>query len=331
MGRTFRKRLFILLAPLDPAALATLASQIQALEAQTVVLGSWLHLWSWVVVVGIISEIGGIVWIFVDDWKLWKRKEILPAEKPKVALLVFEIVATLIVAGGVAGELLVGIQLENANSDIRRKEANRLEIVRQTAIAADAKALSAAEKTKREIDARLALEKKVLWYGPRYEVIHFHGAEFKRRLGGYRGQKFRISTCDPSPFALPQPYGELSMTGIAIRSVLTDAGWTNDDWPANAPNKPREPMLMLMACNDQPGVYTGLNSAATKPILEAEQSLQRVLNDVLQQSLQSPGPFFTIGSDPTTMHSREPLRMDEIDVEVDIHPAVTGDPRRTSP
>lgn len=124
--------------PIDPSALeraiSALESAISALERDIKALeissGHW-EPWAWVfsfmVVVGVFMEL----WIVRHDWRddmevwaIWEFLGItrLPARPSRVKLRV-EIASVLLIGLGVAGELVVGIEIASINSQLRGKSA----------------------------------------------------------------------------------------------------------------------------------------------------------------------------------------------------------------
>jgi hypothetical protein len=181
-------------------------------------------------------------------------------------------------------------------------------------------------QTKREIDARLALEKDVLWRGPRDVLIRASKGVLRKQVHRFAGQRFRMSVCTPEQPTGSEEYSEPETTQEALRLVLSEIGWHNDRWPANAPEFPPVTVLTVFACNQVPGIYTGFTANASESTRTAARALQEALNVVLNQKVGL-GPFQTIA----ISRSRDPLHEDEIDIEVDPHPSVAGNPRRISP
>ena len=89
---------------------SALANEIKALESASVSLETDLHLWTAVVVVGLVMEFGIIFHGFKEDMAAFRRGTIRSPERPPVVKFIIELLATLLITVGVFGELKVGIK-----------------------------------------------------------------------------------------------------------------------------------------------------------------------------------------------------------------------------
>ncbi|MGA2004296.1 MAG: hypothetical protein ABSG70_12995 [Terriglobales bacterium] len=95
---------------------------LDCLEASRLSLHWWLSFFTWLVVIGVVSETVFVIWEYCDDMHAFQRGIILPPWKPSRVKFALEIVGVALVAIGVAGELnlesriaTVETKLEDAN------------------------------------------------------------------------------------------------------------------------------------------------------------------------------------------------------------------------
>lgn len=110
------------------ASISALKSSVSALESSLKTLegssGCWETLaWScaFAVGVGIVGEIVVIVCEYDDDRDDWRRGIVRPPDHPSVWRFWFDIIATLLVLGGVFGEAGASMKLASINSQLRSK------------------------------------------------------------------------------------------------------------------------------------------------------------------------------------------------------------------
>ncbi len=138
---------------------SALESAISALERAITTLDNssafWEGLAPWftgAVVVGVVAEVVFIVHEHKDNMAAWARGIIRPPDRPSGRWLALEIIATVLIALGVAGELGIGIaiaringQLRIKNTELRSKSDQLLALVTQEAGNAEASAQGAAQ------------------------------------------------------------------------------------------------------------------------------------------------------------------------------------------
>jgi hypothetical protein len=186
--------------------------------------------------------------------------------------------------------------------------------------------------TQRETDARLALEKRVLWAGPRDVLIHASEDVFKQRLERFSRQKFKISMCEPGLASEPRVVSGIDEPSLALQATviaLEKAGWQLTDWPAPGMTLSRFVPFTIRACLG-PGLLVGIRGGASESTRNAACALQGTINDVLTQAV--PSGISTCWSNTFALSQHpEMLPEDEIDVEVGPHPVIPGDPWKTAP
>lgn len=171
----------------------------------------------------------------------------------------------------------------------------------QEAAQADARARS-------EIDARLTLEKDVLWKGPRDVLLSAAQSRFDNRLRRFGAQRFRNSVC-----ALMIPGGgiadETAGTENTLGSVLRHAGWTE---VSSYPNVPAAIPLTLFNCVAH-GITVNERPGRPETTGRAARALSLILNGILSE-WRRPG-VGVIG--PTAQQSQLPA--DVVEIMVGVH------------
>jgi hypothetical protein len=192
---------------------------------------------------------------------------------------------------------------------------------------AEAKALRM--RVNAEISARLELEKQFLWEGPRDVLVRSSEGAFKKNLGKFAGQKFKVSMCDPAIVPGQRIESGLSESNLALQAMrfaLSGAGWKLTAWPGFVAG---ELPYIINGCSG-PGILVGIGNAAPQSTRDAACALQETINEVLTQKV--PSGLTTCWSRTFALVKRpDALPEDEIDVEVGPHPAVQGDPWKTVP
>ena len=85
---------------------------IANLEGSRSVLDGWLNLWTALVVIGVVAEIGFVIWEYTDDLRAWRSGAITSPARPRRVKFLLELVGASLVALGVAGELVVDARID---------------------------------------------------------------------------------------------------------------------------------------------------------------------------------------------------------------------------
>lgn len=105
------------------SSVSALEREITALENSSVPLERWLPLLSGVVALGVLMELWVIRREYIDESGAWKRGTIRSPERPPIVKLLIELLSVLLIAGGIVGELGVGIRITSVNGALRSKNA----------------------------------------------------------------------------------------------------------------------------------------------------------------------------------------------------------------
>src|SRR5579872_2499865 len=183
---------------------SSLARDLDNLENSWLSLDSCLNFWTIVVVVGVAVELLVLVIEYAHGWRDFKRGTIRSPDKPSLIAFSVAFLGAALVAVGVAGEFRIHVKAGKVESDMRNKTRRLVAIVQTEASEANTRAASAIERatdadarTLGEIDARLALEKRVLWEGPRDVLIRASKDRLSKAILRFRGQLFINSICWP--------------------------------------------------------------------------------------------------------------------------------------
>jgi hypothetical protein len=328
---------------MDPSALdsaiSILENEISGLEKYVDGLEVWLWIASLAVVIGVVAEMYFILREYLQDRKAWRKGSISSPHRPNLLILVLELTSVFLVVAGVAGELVVGIMSGNANSHLREENTRLVSLVRQKAARADDRATSASDEAKNasrheeeletrtefEIDARLNLEKKFIWQGPRDIPIYAAQKLITDRLKTFAPQSFRISVCAAD--LNHEAWGALSeigRTGIAIFQVLSRTGWTPARWRTIQPNLPPIFPFVMDGCSGPAGISVAIRPDATKNTRRAALTLQSVIESVLTQK-----PPFPVDSKLSSWGielTKGEFSVDDIAIQFGPHPNAPGDP-----
>lgn len=105
---------------MDESALRAL---IASLEKQSGPLHSWLHFWTWMVILGCAGELISVIHEHRDDLKIWRKARnrgvISFPERPSGKFLIFELVSVAAVVIGIAGELNIDFRAGRLESQLR--------------------------------------------------------------------------------------------------------------------------------------------------------------------------------------------------------------------
>jgi len=132
--------------------------------------------------------------------------------------------AITMVVGGIGGEGLFEYLAARAEDRVRRFDEKLTEVAQASALDALKNARDAQEQTKREIDARLVLEKQLIARGPRWRMLEARKGPFIEVLRKYKYQPVTIMECGawgsitPERFRIEQDL--VNFLGTTVLMVL---------------------------------------------------------------------------------------------------------------
>lgn len=155
--------------------ISALDSEVKTLEISSV---PWEHLLPWftgIVVLGVAMEWWVIWHERGDDMQAWRRGTIRAPDRPSTTKFIVEAVSILFIAGGIVGELGIGLKIASINNALRGKSAELrsknaelrsdsdqlLALVTQQAGDANRRAAEANRKSEDEQLARVKIEAAV--------------------------------------------------------------------------------------------------------------------------------------------------------------------------
>lgn len=314
---------------MDPSAIAR---DLANLEKSWSSLDWWLNFWTIFVVIGVVVELAVLIAEFSDGWHDFKRATIHSPEKPSFAIYGLGFLGAALVAIGVTGEFRVHSRAGKVETDIRSDYLKLIEIADDRAKTAithgeelEKEEDTLRKRTEREIDARLALEKDLLFRGPRDVLIRSTGDLIPNAVRRFRGQRFKTSICWPElgssermPF--PPVNNELMLTENAVRIALSRAGWLVIPSPKQSLQWVDGLPIVFPNCSG-PGVFPAFGANAPSETRRAAEALQLVLNKALRQTW----PF---GGVPTLVMDgpRKGFPPEGIEIHIGIHPVLPGNP-----
>jgi hypothetical protein len=265
---------------------------------------------------------------------LWlKRKDLTKTD------ITLTIIAGIAISLGVGGEYLFGskaseaaMRLENLSeqrvADLN-KEAGDARIEAGKAVERASKADERASKNEKEAaglrkaaeDERLArvkLQERLVWQGPRNLAIENAKTAFVERLSVFRGQQFTSAVCRDDLFRSGQPPQEILFAENAISVTLRRLGWVTLNTDPMSPN-----LLNNINCN---GIIVTVRSDAPERTLIAARELQAILNEVLLDDRQEGVPAML--PDDVRWIGHMPPPVDVISIVVGQH-LVNPYPRRS--
>jgi len=210
-------------------AISALENEISSLERSVDSLEPLLWLSTAIVFVGIILEACSAVHEYRIGMSAWMRGTIRSPERPNRWLLVWEIFVIFLVAGGVAGELAVGVVSANRNATLRDKNRVLVRLVNQkaaNAVASAGDANAEAGKANREAAqlrrdaeglkksaedeklARIKLAEAISWRTPDRALM----PQLAPRLQGSSGQRYAFVS-DPGE---PERVSVLGWIGLLL-------------------------------------------------------------------------------------------------------------------
>jgi len=139
--------------------------------------------------------------------------------------------AITMVVGGIGGEGLFEYLAARAEDRVRRFDEKLTEVAQASALDALKNARDAQEQTKREIDARLVLEKQLIAQGPRWRMLEARKGPFIEVLRKYKYQPVTIMECGawgsitPERFRIEQDLVNFLGTTVFDGSKIVGAGW----------------------------------------------------------------------------------------------------------
>ncbi|MGB6944191.1 MAG: hypothetical protein WBE37_17455 [Bryobacteraceae bacterium] len=135
---------------MDSSALASsilaLRSSIKSLESCSNSLEWLLYVFVALVVIGVVLEVGFVVWEYREDMKEFRRGIIHSPHRPSGRKLLFELVGAGLVAIGVAGELAIDVKSGGIQTALRAKNGELIDLLQN----ASAVALRAASENEKE-------------------------------------------------------------------------------------------------------------------------------------------------------------------------------------
>jgi hypothetical protein len=178
------------------------------LESTSRSLELWLYLFVALVVIGVVLEVGFVLWEYRGALEEYQRGTIRSPHKPSGWRLCFELLGAALVAIGVAGELGVDIKSGTVQTGLRTKNGELIQLLEGVSGAALSNAAQLGidletEKQKtarfqREADAaRLALSNQVKEQGPRWPLIRGAKQELVSVLSPFVGQRADIYISGP--------------------------------------------------------------------------------------------------------------------------------------
>jgi hypothetical protein len=175
------------------------------------------------------------------------------------------------------------------------------------------------QRFKHEIDARLILEKELLWRGSRDILVNAGRDLFKKQLREFSGQLAYAVVCG-SQF-LSRGDQEITATAGTLNSVLLEAGWNVDLGDPLV-----HPPIIDGGCPIiGEAVTVIIRQDASKRTRDAATKLLVVIDEVLWQGaplVEYPSKYFTVtplGSTGQWQPTRV-LRPDAIEIAVRMHP-----------
>jgi len=215
---------------MDASALAksaaALRNSIKALESRSDSLEFWLWIWVTFVVVGVVLEVGFVIWEYIDGRKKYRdqRDIIRSPEKPSGWKFTFEIIGAALVAIGVSGELYIDVASGEIQTDLRKKNGDLIQLFEGAASAALVEASKNAEEAARlhklaedEHLARVQLEAKVAWRHLTEAQQKEIGSALGRRFAEKQGLSLWFSSGDTESAAFA---GDIAKALIAAKSFL---------------------------------------------------------------------------------------------------------------
>lgn len=153
---------------------SALRTVLDNLDASRLSLHGLLHVFTFLVVLGLGFDLFVIIKEFRDDLKKFRQGVIQPPERPSALLLVLALFGTALIVLGVAGELYVDVKAGKVETDIRAANDELLGLISQEAGTAKTSAEGAADAASRANNAAGEAERKVSAVAKRAERI---GAE----------------------------------------------------------------------------------------------------------------------------------------------------------
>jgi len=302
------------------SSISALESSLRATEGSA---GNW-ETFGWLCAVAVGIGIAGEIVVIVSEHREglqdWRRGILRPPDRPPSWRFWFDILATLVVLGGVFGEARatgevasINSQLRSKTSELRAKSDQLLAVITEEAGDAATSAKSAKESAAiigQQADILKAEVRRLIWLGPRDLLLLESRKPFKP-LKRFAGQKFRFSTCKPD---LDMPEGgdafasEVGRTIQAVFRQLHDTGW---NVVSGQPLTPNVPFPYINNDCGSAMLTADVSSHTTPRTAEAAEALQSILNDVLSDHIKV-GMQASLSPDPGP---------DVIDIHVGAHPA----------
>ncbi len=291
----------------------------------------WLLILAGLVAIGVILEGPEIIQEIrhlLDRLKNWGRTRLkldsrsgMPIAKKEHKLdrvKLFGALGWALVSVGVGGEFVCDKLVSDADALLQHfNEILLTETQRETARANERagnalmQAASADAHTLREIAARLALEKQLLWAGPRFLFVQAAHADFNRYLKRFNGQNAIVTACGGQFFSRGDQ--EIMLTAGSLNMALKEAGWKVDNL---------HPPTIDQGCPTiGEGVSVNVSSEASKGTKDAATKLVAVIDKVLRQITG------VIPLNPTVFKlNGAPLAPETIEIAVRMHPMVPTGP-----
>jgi hypothetical protein len=280
---------------------------LDSLERSRSSLDSWLHFWTWLVVIGVALEVVFVIWEYIEDWRDYedledfKRGIIHPSEKPSVRLLLLALFGSALIAIGVTGELRIGAKISSVETQIRKanddrallfsKEAGDAKTSAKESASAASNAKAEADAVKTEADALVtrlavaskqlsAIEQDTLSQGPRWRVLDRGRTEFIKSLKPFVGQKSTILICG-------QTDTERFSFETLLINLLREAGWASPGYqpwhecPMSITGGNEIYFVSASAIRTQWAVPYGCRGSSSVPTTEEVANAGRALCDAL--------------------------------------------------
>jgi hypothetical protein len=204
--------------PTDELALA---NKLKSLDSSWVSLDFWLNVWTLVVVIGVVVELGVIVVEYRHEKRDFEGGIVHPPDKPSVLPFTFGLLGAGLVALGVAGEFRVHVKAGKVETEIRDTTRELVALVDDRAQAANERASLANERAEKEAKARTAMLLQL-------QLRDFTKKQMDDFVGSIKGKVTNLNV-----FTLPDP--EAARYGFEVIDGLQRAGVKVAWYPTPSP------------------------------------------------------------------------------------------------
>ncbi len=177
---------------------------------------------------------------------------------------------------------------------------------------------TARKQAEDEAAARIKVEKRLIWQGPRDGLLYGAQDLFNERLKPFTGQTVATEVCGPQAFDQGGMPGEAMLAENALSRVLIHAGWKVDllRFPTIIPGCAAET------------IFLGVRPDAPQRTRDAAVELQTILNEVLLQN--NDGPSRTPPPAGSGHWDGEPSAANIISITIGRHPLYPHPPKTKS-